>query len=78
MTTVRSSIYALLAALAAGGPLARAEGPVTLAEHIRPVLEKFCFDCHNEKKHKGDLNMVEFSDHAQLGDHRKAWESIAE
>ena len=78
MTALRSSIYALLAAIAAGGAPVRADGPVTLAEHIRPVLEKFCFDCHNEKKHKGDLNMVEFSGHAQLADHRKVWESIAE
>ena len=78
MNALRSSIYTLLAAIAAGGSLVRADGPVTLAEHIRPVLEKYCFDCHNEKKHKGDLNMVEFSDHAQLADHRKAWETIAE
>ena len=76
MTVFRSSIHALLAVCTAGGALA--DGPVTLAGDIKPLLEKLCFDCHNEKKQKGDLNMVEFSDHAQLADHRKVWETIAE
>ena len=58
--------------------VARAEGPVTLSEHIRPVLEKYCFDCHNDKKQKGDLNLVEFADKPTLAENRKIWEKVAE
>jgi len=63
--TLRPHIFlsASGAALAAGllfAPFAGAEtapapatGPVTLKDHIKPVLEKYCFDCHNDKKQKG-------------------------
>ena len=78
MITFRSHIFALIAAYGAFALPAKGDGPVTLGGHVKPLLEKFCFDCHNEKKHKGDLNMVEFSDHPQLADHRKVWETIAE
>ena len=81
MTTFRSSIRALLPAIGAGGLLAGAalaEGPVTLSEHIKPVLQKYCFDCHDDKKQKGDLNLKEFSDNPLLAENRKVWEKVAE
>ena len=78
MTAFRIRTLAPLAALAASVALARAEGPVTLAGHIKPVLEKYCFDCHNDKKHKGDLNLAEFADQPQLAEHRAVWEKVAE
>jgi len=81
MTTSQSSVRVLLAAIGAGGALAGAalaEGPVTLSEHIKPVLQKYCFDCHDDKKQKGDLNLKEFSDNPLLAENRKVWEKVAE
>jgi len=54
----------------------KAAGP--LKEHVRPLLEQYCFDCHNDKKQKGDVNMLTFADNPKLEDNRKAWEKIAE
>ncbi len=78
MTAFRIRTLAPLAALAASVALARADGPVTLAGHIKPVLEKYCFDCHNETKHKGDLNLTQFADQPQLAEHRAVWEKVSE
>src|SRR5476649_748469 len=66
-------------AMAADAPApALAQGPVTLAGHIKPVLEHYCFACHNSEKHKGDLNLTEYGDNPQLADNRKIWEKVAE
>ncbi len=56
----------------------KAAGPVTLKEHVRPLLEQFCFDCHNDKKQKGDVNMLTFADNPKLEENRKVWEKMAE
>src|SRR4051812_18455412 len=42
-------------------PLALGEG-VSLQKDIKPVLQEYCFDCHNAKKQKGDVNLVEVAD----------------
>ncbi|MEI9894835.1 MAG: DUF1592 domain-containing protein [Chthoniobacter sp.] len=55
-----------------------AAGPVTLKDHIKPVLEKYCFDCHNDKKQKGDVNLLSVADNPKLEENRKVWEKIAE
>ena len=64
-----------VAALSAAEPVG---GPVTLGEHIQPLLKQFCFDCHNADKHKGDLNLLPLVEKANLGEHREAWEKVAE
>jgi hypothetical protein len=55
-----------------------AKGPVTLKEHIKPVMEKYCFDCHNDKKQKGDVNLLSVIDNPKLEENRKVWEKVAE
>jgi hypothetical protein len=69
---------ALLAALAAAAPLHAVEGPVTLDQHIRPLLKQFCYDCHNAQKQKGDLNLEPVADDPKLYAHREIWEKVAE
>ena len=73
-TTIRAFCFAA-AALAAAEPAA---GPITLGEHILPLLEKYCVDCHNADKHKGDLNLLPLLEKPNLGEHREVWEKIAE
>ncbi len=76
-------LHPLLAAFAAAGTLvfsapAELAGPVTLGSHVKPMLEEFCFGCHNAEKHKGDLNLKEFADNPQLAANREVWEKVAE
>src|SRR5476651_2392366 len=73
LAAVLSLAPALLAEQA--GP---ATGPVTLKDHIKPVLEKYCFDCHNDKKQKGDVNLLSVVDNPKLEENRKVWEKVAE
>ena len=68
-------------ALAGAGELAapaQAAGPVTLEEHIKPLLKEYCLDCHNPKKKKGDVDLALLSENANVGENREIWEKIAE
>ena len=81
---MKSSVFCILLALAAQGwsvPSTAAEpagGPVTLGEHIQPVLKQYCFDCHNPDKQKGDLNLVPIAANPKLDENREVWEKVAE
>jgi hypothetical protein len=47
-------------------------------KEIRPVLEKYCFECHGEKKHKGDLNLESFDSLDKIHSAQDTWETIFE
>src|SRR4051812_28341645 len=57
---------------------AAAQGPVTLGQHIEPLLKEFCYDCHNPKKHKGDLDLEGVAANGKPGDNREVWEKVIE
>jgi WD40 repeat protein len=38
-----------------------AEPPVTYQDHLLPLLRETCFNCHNNDKTEGDLNMTSFA-----------------
>ncbi|MEO6034083.1 MAG: DUF1592 domain-containing protein [Verrucomicrobiota bacterium] len=40
---------------------------------VRPVLETYCFNCHGEKKTKGDVNLSIFPDGASVQQNPKVW-----
>ena len=61
-----------------GARAADQAGAVTLKGHIKPLLEQYCFDCHNEKTQKGDVNLLPFAENPQLAENRKMWEKVAE
>ena len=69
---------AFLAAFAAGTLTHAVEGPVTLEQHIRPLLKQYCYDCHNAQKQKGDLDLEPIGDDPKLFAHREVWEKVAE
>jgi len=77
---MKLSITAILPVLCAGLALesARAAGPVTLKDHIKPLLAEYCFDCHNDTKQKGEVNLLPSADNPKLAENRKLWEKIAE
>jgi hypothetical protein len=45
---------------------------------LQPVLKTYCFDCHNEKKSKGELNLVRFGTGASVLAERKVWRRVWE
>ncbi len=81
---ITASFHPLLTALVAAGMVvvsaraAETAGPVTLGGHVKPMLEEFCFGCHNAEKRKGDLNLKEFADHPELATNRAIWEKVVE
>ena len=78
MSLRSANLLILSAAWALPNVAALADGPITFPEHIRPVLQKFCADCHNEDKQKGDLNLQPYLDKANVPGDRKIWEKVAE
>jgi hypothetical protein len=78
LCTASAALSAVAAEAPAAPPAGPVSGPVTLHDHIRPVLEQYCFDCHNDKKQKGDVNLLSIADNPKLEDNRKVWEKVAE
>jgi hypothetical protein len=69
----------LVALLAAGRRSFSADDkPVDFEKDIRPILEKHCYECHNEKKHKGDLNLVAFDTLEKVHAAQETWQTILE
>lgn len=48
------------------------------AGKIRPVLERECFDCHNETKTKGDLNLTRFAKYEEVTAEPEIWQHVLE
>jgi hypothetical protein len=84
----RAAIFVLLALVFAGcGKPAHAPGasastsasakavPQNFAE-IRPVLNEYCFSCHNAEKHKGDVVLDKFTDEASVMADHATWEKV--
>ena len=53
------------------------EAPVLYETHIRPIVEFFCFDCHNEDETKGDLNLERFATENDAMNALAVWQRIA-
>jgi hypothetical protein len=55
---------------------AAAASPPTFATEIRPLLEKYCWDCHGDGMDKGGLSLDAYETEADLVKARKKWEGI--
>jgi Protein of unknown function (DUF1592)/Protein of unknown function (DUF1588)/Protein of unknown function (DUF1587)/Protein of unknown function (DUF1585)/Protein of unknown function (DUF1595)/Ca-dependent carbohydrate-binding module xylan-binding/Planctomycete cytochrome C len=58
------------------GAEAPAEVQAGFEREVRPILGKYCFRCHGEKRQKGDLNLQAFERVANVFKHRKTWEKV--
>ncbi len=38
-----------------------AEDVVTFNDHVRPILQQSCFNCHNPDKAKGGLDLTKYN-----------------
>jgi hypothetical protein len=74
-TTAKFFAASLLCVAAVDG---WAAGPVSLDRDIKPLLQQYCFDCHNDKKAKGDLNLVDVAKNPKLVEHRDVWTKVLE
>lgn len=45
---------------------------------IRPLLQKYCLDCHSTEKHKGDLDLERFRSAKEAALHTKVWAGVVE
>src|SRR5260221_560774 len=45
---------------------------------IQPMLKEYCLKCHSEEKHKGDLNLEQFSSIGEVKKHPKIWQTVVE
>ncbi len=48
----------------------------TYAKEIKPILEKYCWDCHGDGAEKGDLNLDAYTDDASIQKAGKIWQSV--
>src|SRR5689334_1497457 len=84
MSALRPPVKLLVTSLFCLAPLAAwaqekaPHGPITLDRDIRPVLQQYCFDCHNPDKKKGDLNLVEIANNPELLQNRDVWSKVQE
>ena len=71
------SAAGLIAGLCLAAPLPATVGKSTeYTVTIRPFLKEFCFDCHNDQKHKGDLSLERFVDQKSLKAVRETWKEV--
>ena len=53
-----------------------ASAPSDFENQIKPLLSRYCYGCHNDKKHKGDLSLEAFSDKITILKQPKTWELV--
>jgi hypothetical protein len=49
---------------------------VDYAKDVKPLLEKYCADCHNPDKRKGDLDLSEIVADPDFAKHHEVWEKV--
>ena len=69
---------ALLVVLGGVGPATYGAARDRFTTEARPLLETFCFECHNAEKHKGDLDLSRFSSSRDVFKESKVWEGVVE
>ncbi len=58
---------------AAGFPLYAQPEPLEFAQHIRPVLDKHCFTCHNVGKVAGGINLEKYENEGHMLEDGEVW-----
>src|SRR6185503_12305652 len=48
----------------------------TFRREIRPILDKYCFDCHGNGVDKAGVRLDSFETAAELGDHKLWWRAL--
>ncbi len=57
-------------------PFVQAASLTSYAKDVKPLLEKYCWDCHGDGAKKGDLNLDPYTDDASILKAGKIWGSV--
>ena len=57
---------------------AAAKSPVTFEKNVAPLLDQYCFSCHGNGKHKGDVILDQYRDEASGLADVKLWTKVRE
>jgi mono/diheme cytochrome c family protein len=63
---------------ASGAGAALASPAATFQANVRPLLKQYCYECHGNGKHKGDVALDRDQDVGAVHDHSKIWETVME
>ncbi len=73
----KPSFSLALSFLALLAPAGAAELPgQSFAQDVLPLLHKYCWDCHGDGAHKGELNLDKYTDATLVAADRKIWSGI--
>lgn len=64
------------AAAPAPNPAPPSDSNLAFKDHIKPLLGKFCVECHGKEKHKADINFEAYKDVAEILNDRNTWEKV--
>ncbi len=68
-SSCRAGLFVLVAAT-----FARADDP--FRDRIQPFLKTYCYECHNQKKAEGELNLTRYDSTAALVEDIRQWEHV--
>ena len=77
--TMRFGLLILMSLLLAAAGCKNKPAPaktISFTNEIKPVLAKYCYDCHGTEKQKGDLSLEDFKDEQSVLKDRKTWEKV--
>src|SRR5690349_4605594 len=52
--------------------------PEFFEKDIRPLINNYCLKCHSTEKHKGDMDLEQFSSISEVIRQPKVWQAVAE
>jgi len=64
--------------VAASATLRAADKDPVFTQSIQPLMSEFCFKCHSTEKHKGDVDLQQFSTTESIRKQPKIWQAVAE
>jgi hypothetical protein len=71
---ILASLSFVLAEAAVSKTQAANEG--TAQSRIQPLLKRYCLDCHNAEKHKGDVDLTNFGSQTGAQEAFKLWQTM--
>lgn len=63
-------------AVFAAVPVARADHAAEFRDTVAPLMQKYCVECHNEKKAKGDLDLTRLDEYGRAVRRAGVWENV--
>ena len=71
-------IHLAAGGLHGGGPASGSEMGDAYVKRVRPLLKKYCFECHSKKVHKGDLDLERFESLGAIQKEVRPWQHLIE